>query len=353
MKRGKDEEKIMGPMFPRLHVNDTEKGGPRAPPRNKMALYEQLSIPSQRFNPGVLPVNPNNNTNLVAPASSSQGMGHERSTPFPLQLSPSVHPVEKPQTGYCNLNTPSIQPEQKKKQDEDDFRVPIFVHSRMGQDHTDHSNSMGMEKLSPFSPAYLGSSMKLQNANDKEPKLSSSTGHKLRQEGRSESGENSNEFVAGRKHAVKSTSNMSSRENAGGSLKQTNASSSYECHDYPANNFSRLQGTEDSLGLECRHDSQPDNSVEKPLMVLANGNSSISMTVFPSEKRRSPNEPLNDMESCEERTCRSLQAGNVDRDDVSETSMVDSMSGLEISPDDVVEMIGQKHFWKARRAIAK
>ncbi|KAK1267594.1 Protein EARLY FLOWERING 3 [Acorus gramineus] len=51
MKGGKDDDsKIMGPLFPRLHVNDTDKGGPRAPPRNKMALYEQLSIPSQRFN---------------------------------------------------------------------------------------------------------------------------------------------------------------------------------------------------------------------------------------------------------------------------------------------------------------
>ena len=73
MKAGKDEEKIMGPMFPRLHVNDTEKGGPRAPPRNKMALYEQLSIPSQRFNPRVLPLtHPNNASSMVLPASSSQ-----------------------------------------------------------------------------------------------------------------------------------------------------------------------------------------------------------------------------------------------------------------------------------------
>lgn len=73
MKAGKDEEKIMGPMFPRLHVNDTEKGGPRAPPRNKMALYEQLSIPSQRFNPGVLPLtHPNNTSSMVLTASSSQ-----------------------------------------------------------------------------------------------------------------------------------------------------------------------------------------------------------------------------------------------------------------------------------------
>ncbi|KAL2545821.1 hypothetical protein Fot_15054 [Forsythia ovata] len=52
MKRGKYEEKIMGPMFPRLHVNDAEKGGPRAPPRNKMALYEQLSIASYDLHMG-------------------------------------------------------------------------------------------------------------------------------------------------------------------------------------------------------------------------------------------------------------------------------------------------------------
>ena len=72
MKRGQDDEKIMGPMFPRLHVNDTDKGGPRAPPRNKMALYEQLSIPSQRFNSGVLPLNPKTTSNMVPSASSSQ-----------------------------------------------------------------------------------------------------------------------------------------------------------------------------------------------------------------------------------------------------------------------------------------
>ena len=72
MKRGKDEEKTMGPMFPRLHVNDSDKGGPRAPPRNKMALYEQLSIPSQRFNHGVMTLKSNNASNLVPPVSSSQ-----------------------------------------------------------------------------------------------------------------------------------------------------------------------------------------------------------------------------------------------------------------------------------------
>lgn len=74
MKGGKEEEKIMNPMFPRLHVNDTDKGGPRAPPRNKMALYEQLSIPSHRFNStaaSVLPLPPHN-ASIPESAASSQ-----------------------------------------------------------------------------------------------------------------------------------------------------------------------------------------------------------------------------------------------------------------------------------------
>ena len=53
---GKEVEergKVMGPLFPRLHVNDAAKGGgPRAPPRNKMALYEQFTVPSHRFSGG-------------------------------------------------------------------------------------------------------------------------------------------------------------------------------------------------------------------------------------------------------------------------------------------------------------
>lgn len=53
MKGGKEEEKRMDPIFPRLHINDAERGGPRAPPRNKMALSEQpaVSLPPQRLNP--------------------------------------------------------------------------------------------------------------------------------------------------------------------------------------------------------------------------------------------------------------------------------------------------------------
>lgn len=40
-------------------------------------------------------------------------------------------------------------------------------------------------------------------------------------------------------------------------------------------------------------------------------------------------------------------------DNMSDTSITDNISGLEITPDDVVGIIGQKRFWKARRAIVK
>lgn len=63
----------MSPMFPRLNVNDTEKGGPRAPPRNKMALYEQLSVPKvQSRSTLTLPLPPNKSSSLIPSTSSTQ-----------------------------------------------------------------------------------------------------------------------------------------------------------------------------------------------------------------------------------------------------------------------------------------
>lgn len=67
MRGGEDEEKVASPIFPRLHVNETEKGGLRGPPRNKMALYEQFSIPI--CSATMLPL-PNNNSSSLVPSTS-------------------------------------------------------------------------------------------------------------------------------------------------------------------------------------------------------------------------------------------------------------------------------------------
>lgn len=56
----------------------------------------------------------------------------------------------------------------------------------------------------------------------------------------------------------------------------------------------------------------------------------------------------------DDREKRSLEQKDAGKnDELSDTSMVDSVSGLEISPDDVVGVIGPKQFWNARRAIVK
>lgn len=77
MKGGKDEGKPMDPLFPRLHINDADKGGPRPPPRNKMALCEQYNVhpQSSKLRSGPIPMLPlpptNGCSSFVSQASSS------------------------------------------------------------------------------------------------------------------------------------------------------------------------------------------------------------------------------------------------------------------------------------------
>ncbi|KAG8375641.1 hypothetical protein BUALT_Bualt10G0121400 [Buddleja alternifolia] len=299
MKRGKDEEKMMGPMFPRLHVNDTEKGGPRAPPRNKMALYEQLSIPSQRFSHGVLPHTANNTASNSVPPSS-QGGGNERGVFFSRQMS-SRH-NEKQYSQYTDLNTPLDQVEQRKKLDEDDYRVPIFIHSVPSQECAKYTDGAVKEKLSSFNPSSFNHSLSFQQDKDNDMLECS-----LRQEGKNQQGENLKEFVVGRTKAI---SNSSDRQ------------STAVLEEHIAANKRKFSSSVRAL---------PEDS-ENIVYDLSNES--------------------NDSESCEEGSC-GLQMENLERtDSVSETSILDSVSGPDMTPDDVVGIIGQKHFWKARRAIA-
>ncbi|KAJ9701915.1 hypothetical protein PVL29_003921 [Vitis rotundifolia] len=362
MKRGKDEEKMMGPMFPRLHVNDTEKGGPRAPPRNKMALYEQLSVPSQRFNPGVMPLKSNNASNLVPPASSSQGSGHERGVFFPHHISPSTptHLPEKLHARHSDaviLNTPLAQFEQRKKQgEEDDFRVPIFVHSGT-EFHGRNQNSIDREILTPSSSTCLGHSIKLQNVCEKELKRTSSNGLNVSRDMRSQGDMNRKDYVSSREYSEKSASNLSTKEKIEESMKQVNKPSSEDCRDQSSANFSSLHDTDGCLPKGNRAGAQlgePDHvdCVSVETARDARNTSRVRSSSYSGDGLGSPGEPDNDSACRGDKTCGTLQKGNADaNDDLSETSMVDSMSGLDITPDDVVGVIGQKHFWKARRAI--
>ncbi|XP_038712470.1 protein EARLY FLOWERING 3-like isoform X2 [Tripterygium wilfordii] len=346
MKRGKDDEKIMGPMFPILHVNDKDKGGPRAPPRNKMALYEQVSIPSRRFNPSVLPLNPSNTSNLVPPGSYSQGGGQERNLLFPFHVHTSTptnmvenfHPY---QISGGNLNPPSSQLGQKKRVgDENDFRVPVFVNSGMDQCNNKTQNSSDREKHTPFTTSYSSSSVKFQNACVKDPKRVNLAGPSLRQEEKNKSDQNPEVCISSRDHSVKSATNLPIREIADGNVYEANLSPNQE---YVANGDC-LQG--ESRAVLQWHDSGHGDEVIESARYLERADVSQPRSCFHSR------EPHYNSESDGDKARGLPQLRNGDKsDDTSETSMVDSMSSLDISPDDVVGIIGQKHFWKARRAI--
>ncbi|GJX47979.1 early flowering 3-like protein [Tanacetum coccineum] len=294
MKRGKDDDKCMGPMFPRLHVNDTEKGGPRAPPRNKMALYEQLSIPSQRFNGGVS-------------ASSTPGTANERGTFSPRQQSSSIHPTRKPESRHSDINNQRVQQEPKRRQEDDDFRVPIFdQQSGTSQNRSGNHQNRENHKITPFGAHFAGRLSNVQNAKQNDNKVQK---------------ENSQDLA-------RTASNQSARQNIKLPLKETNESSSFSHRN--ASNNGNLR--------DYRADSQADNTLwgdsvlNEASKATGYRNNSVPLREAQEEPLRSPNDATN-------------------ADAVSETSMVDSVCAVDISPDDVVGIIGQKHFWKARRAI--
>lgn len=58
-------------LFPRLTVAETKRTGPRGPPRNKMALYEQLTIPSHKFKPSPMPLPSTSGRPMKSPAMTT------------------------------------------------------------------------------------------------------------------------------------------------------------------------------------------------------------------------------------------------------------------------------------------
>ncbi|GLJ07481.1 hypothetical protein SUGI_0068000 [Cryptomeria japonica] len=78
-----------GVMFPRLHVKETKTDGPRAPPRNKMALYEQFTIPSHRFMQSTNSNPRQNPTSVINQPASCDG----RFMYAPYYVSPHVYPT--------------------------------------------------------------------------------------------------------------------------------------------------------------------------------------------------------------------------------------------------------------------
>lgn len=260
-----------------------------------------------------------------------QGGGNEKGAFLPRQL-PARHQAEEAYSQYSDLSNPLTQVGLKKKSDEDDCTVPIFIHSRPSQDPSKNFNDVERKKLPPSKHTNPNPSMKFVKNNHK-----SMIGHGMRKESKTQKEENLKEFVACQNPLVKAFSNSSSTNKAGGLQKQR--------HD-PGNSIDRVKNCR--IQSELSAESQPASTVHGNVVLKKHGtdiekrNSSIPMKDFSSEEENIVYDTSNDAETPEDRG-----------DCLSETSMVDSISGFDFSPDDVVGVIGQKHFWKARRAIVQ
>ncbi|XP_020576793.1 protein HEADING DATE 3B-like isoform X2 [Phalaenopsis equestris] len=334
MKVGKEDDKSMRPMFPRVHVNDTEKGGPRAPPRNKMALYEQLSVPLQKFSSATLP--PPKPGSAVSSASSKQGGTNERTAHSPF-FRPHSMPLSSADKTYSQSSdgksskTRGIDCERtssaagsgaegtafkvgdftggknslkaKFDDDNDDFRVPTLAPSEV----VPHSKNAPLAEISK--PSFFCAT-KVQ--------ISSTLDSSI--------------------HVWSPSSKAIYEANASGKLRKRHER--IHAEEEFRENISSEDPEAGQHNARMGNDLSQDGSLEnrnahKIQCTLSTGLSfGYSQRSF-DEKAGGPGE-LKDTE-------RSVE--------VSEASMIDSISVSDISPDDIVRVIGPKQFWKARRAI--
>ncbi|KAJ6942354.1 early flowering 3 [Populus alba x Populus x berolinensis] len=417
MRGAKDEEKMMSPMFPRLHVNDAEKGGPRAPPRNKMALYEQLCIPSQRFSSGsgsMVPVPPNNGSSLAPSISSSHGTGHERSVFTPVSKSPTpLHLTEKlfyyssggvkssalmtsqeekfvEVTNDQSLNTSrplsfsatcnSFQSHNvsefknfswKKLGDENDSRFHSSAQSGSNLYCNNSQHSKDQENQHCLN---LSFSVQFQNTTETQKKKTGTINVKEIDHMRIQIEDNGKVFEACQNSMEKfatvtsikdkpSVSSPSGKIRSTKSLKRTYSSSNQEYRKNSVNVLKCLPGTNEQLNQELA--TMPDKTVigdnilvEYRVVTGRENPSKVRSELYSRALLQDDNRNRCGLEKRskyhEDKQSGSLKAGDLERnDDAAETSMVDSVTALEITPDDVVGVIGEKQFWKARRAIVK
>ncbi|KAL8152300.1 hypothetical protein V2J09_010060 [Rumex salicifolius] len=336
MKRSKYEDKAMGPMFPRLHVNDTERGGPRAPPRNKMALYEQLTIPSNRYGQGNMHLNPN--------SGASQGTSNERIVYFPSYQHPVSRPLpahspdrlQRQSSDAVNLRSLGLQADQRRNpEDEDDFAVPIFSQPGKQLYKNAHQSRNDEGRCRTFSSSC---SFRYPNACNIETDQADSASLSLRQVREDQDDEQTTTIIVSSSDppTIKYSADVSARESSGGAM-QLQEDALMDDH-LDMNRTNRLEYTNNSRYSDsCGPIKEAKGRISSRL------------------KSNSPFRPSNRNEiDCEDegnQRDNSLREHMDRANDVSRTSNVANLSDIDVSPDSVVDVIGLKHFWKARRAI--
>lgn len=364
------------PMFPRFHVNDTEKGGPRAPPRNKMALYEQLSIPSQSFNSpmtSLLPLPLDQGGSLASSAPLLFGGANQRYALTPLCSSAVTHLARKAElhasagvklnslmeTREINLmqargssHFKRVAP--RKHRDADDFTIPALV-KRVLTPHSDRKCNKNL-KLNP--DLHTDDSSQSKSSREKQIDPTRSTSMNSRQCARNPLLDNQEVSSASHERPVTlcrentdASFPPSSKDKISETSKGSHASIIGECR---SSSVDGLACSNTSMGDGCH--VQHDISVVRGevLEELSKGNASRLRSRLRSKPliengKRGANGTKCDNKDHEDGEYP-IQAAEGNGCNVLD-SLEESPSSLYLLPDDVVGVIGEKHYWNARKAI--
>lgn len=333
MRGGKDEEKEMSlPMFPRLHVNDTEKGGPRAPPRNKMALYEQFSIPSQRLGSGskpLLPLPPNNSSSLAPSVSSNNGGGSEKTVCKSSNKSPESSGVVEKQ-----LHSGSS--------------IGNKVHRGSdGERAIKDKGYQGVNVIKPIPTAFKYNPLQqfnfsnFKNLGNKVDLRIQSRNNLHQSKGQENISKLDSRLQQCREKSRLSQNSMDVCGRFDDRVLATASSNAKLCQE-DVTIQEKMIYRKDSL-VELSKSISRGNSLKRIESGFRSSLGAEQGILSSIEKRRKVHE---------EKKTGSMSAAEVGKDDtIIVASVVKSFSPLDISPDDVVGIIGEKLFWKARRAI--
>ncbi|KAG8497139.1 hypothetical protein CXB51_008380 [Gossypium anomalum] len=312
MRGGNDE---MSPMFHRLQMNDTNEG-PKAPPQNKMALYEQLNVPFQRFNSGslsMLPLPPNNNNNSLSD-------GDERSMLVPIHNSHESSILAEKFHSYSILR---IKLNTIKGNQERNYMKATSNHSL--------DTTLAIPEVSKSNPL-------------QQVKFSNLKRFSSRKLGFNDYLMVSTTPVSG----IDQNCNYS-QQSKGWGFSKLKLSSLMQLHIVDEK---KMKGS-DSVDSDSRRYAgnvfdgsgrlfqSHQNLMERPNLILSNS----SIDIFNSEDDLDA--WLHNIQTPEEKKCGAISRHKKARG----ASMVESISPFDISPDDIVGIIGEKNFWKVRRAI--
>lgn len=427
-KNGTDKEGVeSGVLFPRLNVKETITAGPRAPPRNKMALYEQFTIPSHRFvQPSHAAARQNSSASLNQPASCD---GRFMYTPY--YVSPNA---------YATVNFPGqllgqnlISRSNSTATESDKSTKCALAKSRehlsVKATYSNPRVSKSQPNPNPFSTAgievedlSLQSSRRLSNNN----LMGNATVGGLHVHKRGQRTSNAvigcasegfrtvplhvdNVLKSPVRHtisAIMPSDRMGSREREVDLCRERSQSihgDAYYVEDgsclprcpnegaedesrvddddnYQSKNSSSSENIADSKGVdrfsskgECQTVAQ-SHGIQEPLksslacveLQYAGENLSIDllnvMDGAQSHKESQKKQSIRDQ--CKSKPCNDCRSMVVDsgllevgKDDPSDhnsdSSMVDSVHIFEITPNNVIAAIGQKEFWRVRKAILR